>query len=266
MSSRNTSISFDRAADFYDRTRSVSSDAAIAVTDMLEHELGGRSVLEIGVGTGRVALPLHQRGVSLTGVDLSRPMMLKLIEHVGKIPFPLVQADAMRLPLSDSTFDAVVASWVLHLVADWTTVVDEIVRVLRRGGVVLITEGGPLCGESIPNQITKRFRDASGVEGWPRGPVDLGQLDAAFEKLGAKPRDLPPIPESRTETIEAHIAALEAGIFSVAWDLTPEQRKEAADQVRAWARAEFGDLDEPRTVEVPHTWRAYDLSSDAPAK
>jgi SAM-dependent methyltransferase len=259
MSSRNASISFDRAADFYDKTRSSAPETQAAVTAMLAGELHSRRTLEIGVGTGRIALPLHERGIQMTGLDLSTPMMAKLIENAGGLVFPLVRADATTLPFKDDSFDAVIASWVLHLVANWRAVVAELARVVSSGGRILITEGGPICGLNIPNQITRRFREISGVTGWPRGPVEIGELDAEMSRHGASGRTLPTVSETRTETIEAHISALEAGFFSVSWDLTDEQRLEAAGQVREWARTEFGDLDEPRKIETPHVWKAYDF-------
>src|SRR5205823_155930 len=68
------SVAFDRAAPFYDHTRQLSSDAAKRVVEMLTDELRGRGrALEIGVGTGRIALPVAEAGIPVTGVDLSGP-------------------------------------------------------------------------------------------------------------------------------------------------------------------------------------------------
>src|SRR5207237_9534694 len=70
------SVAFDRAASFYDQTRTLSPEAAKRVTDLLSDELAGvERALEIGVGTGRIALPLVDAGVRLVGVDLSAPML-----------------------------------------------------------------------------------------------------------------------------------------------------------------------------------------------
>jgi SAM-dependent methyltransferase len=266
MSSRNAeSISFDRAADFYDRTRAFTPEAQTAVTEMLVGELQARRTLEIGVGTGRIAIPLHERGIELVGLDLSFPMMRKLVEHMGPHVFPLVQGDATKIPLRDGCVDAVIASWVLHLVTDWSAVLHEIRRVICDGAVVLITEPGHV-GQSgdtgdlnLQEVVTRRFRAAAGITGWPRGPKTQAELDVEMTRLGGTPRALPPIPESRTATIEAFITAFEAGIFSVSWGLTEEERRAACDEVRVWARSEFGDLDVPRAIQTPHVWRAYDF-------
>ena len=74
------SIAFDRAAEYYDRTRRTSPDAAAATTAMLTAEFAGRgTILEIGVGTGQIALALHGSGVPMAGVDISLPMLAKLL-------------------------------------------------------------------------------------------------------------------------------------------------------------------------------------------
>lgn len=67
---------FDRIADSYDETRSLSPDVTGAIARVLERELEGRGrCLEIGVGTGRIALPLHARGIPMAGIDLSARMI-----------------------------------------------------------------------------------------------------------------------------------------------------------------------------------------------
>ncbi|MGH2579540.1 MAG: SAM-dependent methyltransferase, partial [Actinomycetota bacterium] len=54
------SIRFDRAAEFYDRTRALLPEAERATVELLRAELAGRGrCLEVGVGTGLISLPLH---------------------------------------------------------------------------------------------------------------------------------------------------------------------------------------------------------------
>ena len=76
-----TSIAFDRAAEYYDRTRGLSEEGIRQTTEALASAFETTGpVLEVGVGTGQVALPLHVAGLSLVGVDLARPMMAKLLD------------------------------------------------------------------------------------------------------------------------------------------------------------------------------------------
>ncbi|MDQ1374343.1 MAG: hypothetical protein QOJ09_1681, partial [Actinomycetota bacterium] len=108
MSGPGQSIVFDRAVEYYDRTRALPPEVQVKVTELLATELEGRGpVLELGVGTGRMALPLHARGVELLGVDLSEPMMHKLVDNAGgAMPFPLIKGDGLALPLPDGAAGA----------------------------------------------------------------------------------------------------------------------------------------------------------------
>jgi ubiquinone/menaquinone biosynthesis C-methylase UbiE len=133
------SVNFDRAADFYDQTRTLPADSMAAITELLAAELAGRQpCLEIGVGTGRIARPLRDRGIALAGVDISAGMLARLVADAGgEPPFPLLRADATRLPLCAGGFGAVLAVHVLHLIPDWRVAVDEALRVLRPGGALV---------------------------------------------------------------------------------------------------------------------------------
>src|SRR5581483_6281646 len=99
-------VSFDRAAEYYDATRALSPAVEQAVTALLAGELAGHGrCLEIGVGTGRIALPLLRAGVEMLGVDLSRAMMARIAaKSDGVALLPLAQADATRLPFRDHSF------------------------------------------------------------------------------------------------------------------------------------------------------------------
>ena len=112
---------FDRAVEYYDRTRGLSEDASREMTALLgERAPGEGRILEIGVGTGLVALPLADAGVPMVGLDLSAPMLAKLVEKAGgRAPFPLVVGDATTLPFADDRFGGAVVRHVLHLVPEW---------------------------------------------------------------------------------------------------------------------------------------------------
>ena len=72
----------DRIADVYDERYAfpAQTDAAVALLEELAE--GGR-VLELGVGTGRLAVPLAQRGLAVAGIDASEPMVEKLRAKPG---------------------------------------------------------------------------------------------------------------------------------------------------------------------------------------
>src|SRR5687767_1296297 len=104
------SIKFDRAAEYYDRTRALPDDVNARQAELLMAELAGAErVLEVGIGTGRIAVTLD---LPIIGLDLSRPMMGVLRTKTSAIP--LVEGDGTRLPFPDARFDAAYVAHVLH--------------------------------------------------------------------------------------------------------------------------------------------------------
>ena len=125
-------VSFDRIADAYDETRGLPATPMAKAIGFLAEELQGKHVLEIGVGTGRYAVPLQKSGVKVVGVDIATRMVERGLEKGLR---DIVFADGARLPFRDGSFDAVTSNHVLHLVPDWRTVLREAERVLRPRGV-----------------------------------------------------------------------------------------------------------------------------------
>jgi SAM-dependent methyltransferase len=87
----------------------------------------GSSVLELGIGTGRLAVPMLEAGLAVTGVDASAAMVAKLREKVGD-RIPVTIGDFTDVPVEGS-FDVVLLAFnaLLNL-----TSVDAQVRCLRR--------------------------------------------------------------------------------------------------------------------------------------
>lgn len=135
------SISFDRAASYYDATRGFPPDVVPQVARLFERvgRLTAHSrVLEPGVGTGRIALPIiRQTGAHYTGVDIALQMLRTLDSQRDGAPLTLIRGDATVLPLPPHTFDAAVITHVFHLIPNWQDALNEIRRVLKPGGVLL---------------------------------------------------------------------------------------------------------------------------------
>lgn len=136
----NSSIPFDRAVEYYDQTRGFPSDVVEPAIRMMAEvsDLHANSrVLEIGIGTGRIALPLAAHVHSIIGLDLSRPMMERLRAKQTTEAIHLIEGDATRLPLPDASVDAVVVVHVFHAVNPWEAALAEIRRVLKPNGVLI---------------------------------------------------------------------------------------------------------------------------------
>lgn len=113
----------------------------------------GGLILDVGVGTG-LELPMFDPDVSVVGVDLSEPMLRraqsraareKLLQVAG-----LCVMDATRLAFPSDHFDAVVAPFVLTVVPDPAATLDELARVVKPGGEIVLVnhvgaESGPIA-------------------------------------------------------------------------------------------------------------------------
>ncbi|GGH28977.1 SAM-dependent methyltransferase [Alsobacter metallidurans] len=109
-------------------------------------ERPGGMILDVGVGTG-LELPMWSGQTRIVGVDLSEPMLRKAQERVGRDRLANVAGlcvmDATRLAFPDCCFDAVVAPYVMTVVPDPQATLDELARVLKPGGeIVLVNHVG----------------------------------------------------------------------------------------------------------------------------
>lgn len=68
-------------------------DVLAATADRLAELAAGGPALEFAIGTGRVAVPLHERGVPVTGIELSGPMLAQLRSKVAEDTVPVVVGD-----------------------------------------------------------------------------------------------------------------------------------------------------------------------------
>ncbi|HET7338715.1 MAG TPA: class I SAM-dependent methyltransferase [Candidatus Dormibacteraeota bacterium] len=253
------SVSFGRAADYYDRTRAVPDEVMARLVPELTTRLpAAEACLEVGVGTGRIAIPLVEAGVRIVGVDISAEMLGKLrAKRAGAWP-QLAIADATRLPFRDATFGSAIVSHVLHLVPAWRRAVAEMVRVVRPGGVLAASRGGG--GEGWHHAVRRHFFVEAGDPSWPPGMDDIKELDIEMEKIGAQTIPFPEMLSEDSSSIDELLEACEAGIWAACWSLDEATRRRAAAATRKWAAQEFGDPQARRPTVNGSVWRTYRLA------
>jgi phosphatidylethanolamine/phosphatidyl-N-methylethanolamine N-methyltransferase len=168
-------------AGVYDRVFGrVFQDSREAVVRNLKVESGER-VLEVGVGTG-LCLPLYPRDCELTAIDLSSAMLDKAAARVkehGLTNVTLLRMDAGEMEFPDSSFDIVIAAYVVTAVPDHRKLMKEMIRVSRPGGRLILlnhfTQESPIIAavEKAISPICTRigFRTDLSVDevidGWP---------------------------------------------------------------------------------------------------
>jgi phosphatidylethanolamine/phosphatidyl-N-methylethanolamine N-methyltransferase len=100
----------------------------------------GEHVLEVGVGTG-IALPMYPSHCRIVGIDLSEGMLAKAKERTETLQLSHVQLhlmDAGAMEFEENSFDTVVAAYVVTAVPDYRKVVNEMIRVCRPGGRIIM--------------------------------------------------------------------------------------------------------------------------------
>jgi ubiquinone/menaquinone biosynthesis C-methylase UbiE len=247
------SLSFDQAAEYYDRTRAVPTALIPRLVAALPRD---GLCLEIGVGTGRIALPLVAEGIRVVGVDISSDMLKKLVAKRETLWPEVAIADATSLPFDDRTFKSAIAAHVLHLIPGWRSAVRELVRVLRPGGVFIATRGGR-SRTGWNDAVRRHFFAAAGDPPWPPGVDTIAELDEYARTLGLEVDALPELITDHSLSVNQLLEALEAGYWSACWSIEQPTRRRAAAATRAWARATFGDLDRERETSESTHWHAY---------
>jgi len=95
--------------------------------------IAGRTMLDVGTGTGRAAIALARRGAIVTGVDASQEMLAVARTRAAErqVTITFVPGDAHGLAFDDRSFDAVVCLRVLMHTPDWRQSLGELCRVAR---------------------------------------------------------------------------------------------------------------------------------------
>jgi ubiquinone/menaquinone biosynthesis C-methylase UbiE len=247
------SISFDQIAAVYDAQRAHPPEVATAVGQAIAAVAGNQApLLELGVGTGRIALPTAAAGCPVIGIDVSREMLAIAAGRANTLQVPLhvVQADAQQLPFADASFAAAVAVHVLHLFPDWRQSLVELRRVIRPGGAIIqgVDWRDP---DSCVGMLRGRLRMAV-MELLPgaRPPGAGAAIPQALQKLGGVTAE--PLVAARWERAISPafvIDGMAARNDPETWVLADDLLSAALANVRDWAAKQWPDLDAPQAVE-----------------
>jgi len=140
---------YARWAPVYDFVFGAVFNAGRKASIAAAERVGGR-ILDVGIGTG-ISLTDYSPASRVVGVDYCEPMLRKAHERVGEHKLAHVEAlavmDAQHLGFPDAFFDVVVAQYVITTVPDPEAALDEIARVTKPGGeIVLVNHLGAELG------------------------------------------------------------------------------------------------------------------------
>lgn len=250
-------INFDRAVAFYDATRALPPGVDVLVRDaLMEHLHLDRSarLIEIGVGTGRVAMPFVEGGYQYWGVDLAEGMLNELRRKLvarGYDATRFIRGDAMALPFHDATFDVALLIHLLHLVDDYHQALHEVRRVLKPGGRIVASsneyaeraraehDGAGLTG---PRLVTQQWNDILadfGIDRRKPGPrtrwLANDELTAAMTAIGATvERVVLARYQGNPITPRQRAAMHRERIFSSDWNIPGPIHEEAVKRLERW--------------------------------
>jgi len=202
-------MSFDVAAEAYDRFMGRHSARLSAQMVDLASVESGQQVLDVGCGPGALTTELVARlgAEAVTAVDPSEPFVeAARARHPGVL---VEQAPAERIPFADNRFDAALAQLVVHFMDDPVAGLREMARVTREGGVVAASVWDLAGGRAPLSPLCEAARtlDPEARDELDRPGTRKGQLPALFERAGL-----------RDVREEAHTATSEFASFEEWWE------------------------------------------------
>lgn len=253
------SLSFDRVAGRYDATRGYPREVARAIAQglmRLGHLTPPASLLEIGIGTGRIALPLLELGVNISGVDIAPLMLARLDEKYAaarqaspNAPWGTLTtqvADMTALPFANHSFDAVVAVHVLHLVRPWQTALDEALRVLgpsQQGGHFLLGQD-VTSSDAVTHQIQDAWlhlvRSLGFRQTWV-GASGYREILDALRARGLVPQETVLASWTHAQTPNEVIHYIATRTWSQTWSVPNDIFAESLRLLDTWVQARFGE-------------------------
>lgn len=181
-------MSFDVAADAYDRFMGRYSRLLSPQLADLAGVRDGQRVLDVGCGPGALTAELVMRvgAAAVAAVDPSEPFVAAARRRNPGVQ--VLRASAEHLPFPDRTFNAALAQLVVHFMSDPVTGLAEIARVTRRDGVVVacVWDHGGRQGPLSGFWEAARLLDPDVVDESTLAGSGAGQLAELFAAAGLR--------------------------------------------------------------------------------
>ncbi len=168
-------------AERYDETSGDMFDPSVVgpTVDFLAGLAGGGAVLEFGIGTGRIALPLAERGVHVSGIDLSEAMVGKLREKPGSEQIEVTFGDfaTTRVPGSFSLV------YLVFNTIDNLTTQDEQVACFENAAAHLEPGGSYVIEVGVPDLRRLPYGERFVLFDVSEGHIGIDEYDVATQGL-----------------------------------------------------------------------------------
>jgi SAM-dependent methyltransferase len=239
---------FDEQAGRYDDRAGIPASAGTAVARALLASANAQAdilVVELGAGTGEIGVHLTSLPIRYVGLDVSAPMLDLFRAKAGNVTPSLIVADCNHeWPLPDGGATAIFASRVIHLL-DPEHVTRETLRVARSRGTLML---GRVLREpqSIKSRLRRRRHELLREAGFsPRdGEEGTRRVVDCCLAAGAQEMGRPVVAEWSGEATPATVIAGWEGLPRMGNQVVDvAMRAEILQELRQWAKAEFGDLE-----------------------
>ena len=152
-----------------DSAEMFSPESVGPVVDFLANLAGAGRALELGIGTGRIALPLAQRGVSVHGIEMSKAMLKQLLQKPGGEDIDVTIGDFSSACV-DGKFSVayLVFNTIMNLTSQeaQTASFSNVAAHLEPGGYFVVEVMMPKIHELAPGETVQQFKQASGRQGF----------------------------------------------------------------------------------------------------
>ena len=256
----NQRVDFSANAGVYDRRHgAVVPDDAVQLVWSAARLQSGARVLDVGAGTGRVAIPLARLGCLVTAIEPSRAMLEQLKAKAGRERVGTAVAEGAHLPFPAERFDAVVIARLLYLTADWRAILHNAHRTLAAGGCLLHEWGNGEDGEEwvrIRDEARRLFEHAGLPSAFHPGVRSEAEVDEALVHLGMTREADVDIGAGPELTLREFLRRLVDGELSYIWSVPEDVRTRCLPQLTRWAQETF-ELD--RSIAMPRRlrWTVY---------
>lgn len=253
-------VDFSANTSIYDRRHGavLTLDIARELASRGELQRDGR-VLDIGAGTGRVAIAFAGIGYRTVALDPALPMLNELRRKAPASQVQVVAGEGARLPFDTWHFDAVILARLLYLMSDWQIVLQQAYDRLKPGGCLFHEWGNGEAGE-VWVQIREKARmlfEAAGIERpFHPGARSEAEVDDYLTVLGLnRSNELRIGPGPRTR-LGDFVDKIVSGELSYIWNVPAHVRESCLPKLKKWSQNTF-DLEESIPMPACLRWNIY---------
>jgi ubiquinone/menaquinone biosynthesis C-methylase UbiE len=166
---------FDSKMNMYDTNKRLK----VFYNELLIDDLNGKKLLDAGCGTGWFSKVAYERGAIVTSMDLGENLLAQVIKKCDSVR---VVGSILEIPFPENTFDYVVSSEVIEHTPDPFKAIQEMFRVLKPGGTLILSTPNKMWYFAVWLANTFKLRPYQGLENW----TSWWEMKAYLNKSGLK--------------------------------------------------------------------------------